>query len=85
MPWSAIAFGWPAVAVALASFGLAFLTTHAWLGFIGAAAAASFCVFVSGYPLFHWVGQSRFVPIFYRHTCSIVVDKTSPSRGAVST
>ena len=57
MPWSTFLYGWPAVTVALVVFGLAFLTTHACLGFIGASIAAPFCLFVGGYPLFHWAGH----------------------------
>ena len=56
MPWSAGVVGWPAVAAAVAAFSLAFFTTRTWFGFIGAAFAAPFCLFVSGYPLFHWGG-----------------------------
>ena len=57
MPWPAVIFGWPAVLLAVAAFGAALLTPRAWLGLIGASLAAPFCVFVSGYPLFHRAGQ----------------------------
>ena len=56
MPWPAVVFGWPAVVAALAAYGCAFLTTRASLGFLGALIATPFCVFVSGYPMFHWAG-----------------------------
>jgi hypothetical protein len=54
MPWSAGLVGWPAVFAAVVAFSLAFLTRHRWFGFLGAAIAAPFCLFVAGYPLFHW-------------------------------
>jgi hypothetical protein len=54
--WPAIVFGWPAVALASTAFALAFLTTRTWLGFIGASIGAPFCIFASGFPLFHWLG-----------------------------
>jgi len=57
MPWPAVIFGWPAVFLAVAAFGVALLTPRTWMGFIGASLAAPFCLFVSGYPLFHRAGQ----------------------------
>jgi hypothetical protein len=50
MPWPAIVFGWPAVGAAAIAFALAFLTRHEW-AFLGAAAAAPFCLYVSLYPI----------------------------------
>ena len=57
MSWSGIVLGWPAVLAAFGAYGVAFVTTHAWSGFIGAVIAAPFCVIVSGYPMFAAAGQ----------------------------
>jgi len=51
-----VVLGWPSAAVALAAFGAALRTERGWLGLAGAIAATPFCVFVSGYALFHWWG-----------------------------
>ena len=52
--WPAVIFGWPAVVLAFATFAAGFLTNRTWLGFAGAAFAAPFCFYASGYPLFEW-------------------------------
>ena len=69
MLWPTIVFGWPAAVLSLSLFGLALLTTHAWLGFIGAAIAAPFCADVSGYPLFHWAGHLALAANFVSAYC----------------
>jgi len=57
MRWVLGLHDWPAAVVAVAAFGMAFMTTRRWSGFLGAATAAPFCLFVSGYPLFHGISQ----------------------------
>lgn len=56
MSWWPFVFGWPSAVLALAAFGVAFLTPHSWLGFVGAAIAVPFCLDVSRYPVFHIAG-----------------------------
>lgn len=56
MSWLPFVFGWPSAVLGLAAFGLAFLTPHSWLGFVGAAVAVPFCLDVSRYPLFDLAG-----------------------------
>jgi hypothetical protein len=53
--WPFVAFGWPAVMLAIGAYAVAFLTARTWAGFIGAAIAAPFCLYASGYPLFQWL------------------------------
>jgi len=53
--WAFLLFSWPAVVLAGVAYVAAFLTARTWLAFIGALVVAPFCVFVSGYPLFHRV------------------------------
>jgi hypothetical protein len=51
MPWSAVVFGWPFVALAAALFCAALFSERSWPAFVAAALAAPFCLFVSAYPI----------------------------------
>jgi hypothetical protein len=65
MPWWAfILFSWPAIVLAGAAYAVAFLTTRTWAGFVGAVIIAPFCMFLSGYPLLHWVALVAFAANF---------------------
>ena len=51
MPWPAIVFGWPFVALAVAAYVVAYATARPRFALVGAALAAPFCFFVSLYPV----------------------------------
>jgi len=69
--WAAIVLGWPAVVMALTAFAAALRTGRTSLGFAGAAIATPFCLYVNGYPLFHWTGAiacgANFLAAFLIH------------------
>jgi hypothetical protein len=58
MSWSV--FGWPAVAVALAAFGVAFSTRYFWAGLVGATIAAPICLHLSDALYLHWLSLIAF-------------------------
>jgi hypothetical protein len=51
--WAVI--GWPVVAAAVASFGLAFAARLSWAGLVGAFIAAPLCLYLKNLPYLHWL------------------------------
>lgn len=56
MAWADI--GWPVLAAAIAAFGVALFTRHAWAGLAGALLAAPLCLYLEDLPYLHWVSLS---------------------------
>ncbi len=63
MSWAQIVFGWPAIIVAVGTFGVAFARDRSTLGFAGLAAATPFLLYASAAPGGVWLSPAVFVSL----------------------
>jgi uncharacterized membrane protein YfcA len=62
LPWAVI--GWPVVVVAIVTFGVAFSTSRAWVGFAGVLIAAPLCLYLTEMPYLYWVSRAALAANF---------------------